>query len=1108
MSRLRARSEGTLRSSRVAAPALLAGPVLLAASVLLAALTLGATPAPGRSPRDSEAIDRLTRESGGGARVSLHRATGMARFVRLEPGSLPVRGRDAGERAADFLRRHGAAFGIRDFDAELVADGRRIDRLGAEHVRYRQVHRGLPVFSGEIRLHFDRRGGLVATNGTFVPEIDIDPAPRRTAAEAEENAIASVRGLRPGPPESPPASPAAQDGAEATLAARGIDLLVFRSGLVQGVPGRDHLAYRVEVVEGATVREFVFVDAHTGKVIDRITGIHDAIHRTIHEPRFNDVVIWNEGAPLPFNSGNASRDVQVNRLIAVSQDVYGFYSNLSGGTFLSWDAADGVLHNVFNIPQTGGVQCPNAFWNGATTNYCDGVTADDVVAHEWTHAYTDSTHGLIYQWQSGALNEAYSDMFGETVDFLNGTGTDAPVPARSPGGCSTFGAPTKPPVVEVFFPPAIAGTYGAGGADFNPAVHRDVIAAVALANDGDTQGGTGTVTDGCQPLVGFPAGRIALIDRGICPFTTKTINAQNAGAGGVLIVNTSDNLASMGGTNPAITIPSGMIRLTDGNRIKAELGEGVTVSMSLDPTTDASYRWLVSEDATAFGGAIRDMWDPTCFSDPGKVSDAQYYVCGTLDNGGVHSNSGIPNHAFALLVDGGTYNGRTVGALGLTRTAHVYWRAMEVYQVPASDFADHADALEQSCADFVGADLADLATGAPSGQALTAADCAQVAAAMLAVEMRQPPTSCNFRPILDPDISPVPCGGVLFADDLETSPAGRWTLSNSGVFPEYLPRDWRWTAGIPAGGSGSAFFALDSVTLGNCTPNDNDQSGVMHLDSPIVTVPVTGAVVTFDHYVATEAGWDGGNIQVSVNDGPFQAIPGTAFRYNPYNATLQPPPAGNTNPLAGQRAFSGTDGGENRGSWGQSQVDLSAFAAAGDRIRLRFSFGVDGCNGLDGWYVDNVSVCLDCSGANGADADGDGRRICDGDCADGDASSYLGAPEVNDGRDNQCGGDAGFGIVDEIDGLLGFFNEADPTEISWPPQDGAATYQVARSETAGFSPTCVTFTTPTASIQDPDSPAVDTSFYYLVRALTPNLGSWGRNSADVEHTLACASPAP
>ena len=41
---------------------------------------------------------------------------------------------------------------------------------------------------------------------------------------------------------------------------------------------------------------------------------------------------------------------------------------------------------------------------------------------------------------------------------------------------------------------------------------------------------------------------------------------------------------------------------------------------------------------------------------PGKVSDAEYR-CDAEDNGGVHLNSGVVNHSYALLVDGGTYNG-------------------------------------------------------------------------------------------------------------------------------------------------------------------------------------------------------------------------------------------------------------------------------------------------------------------------------------------------------------------------------------------------------------------------------------------------------------------
>jgi len=60
--------------------------------------------------------------------------------------------------------------------------------------------------------------------------------------------------------------------------------------------------------------------------------------------------------------------------------------------------------------------------------YGDGFpAADDVDAHELTHAVTEFTANLFYYMQSGALNESYSDIFGEAVNLGNGSGTDTPV---------------------------------------------------------------------------------------------------------------------------------------------------------------------------------------------------------------------------------------------------------------------------------------------------------------------------------------------------------------------------------------------------------------------------------------------------------------------------------------------------------------------------------------------------------------------------------------------------------------------------------------------------------------------------------------------------------
>ncbi len=113
--------------------------------------------------------------------------------------------------------------------------------------------------------------------------------------------------------------------------------------------------------------------------------------------------------------------------------------------------------------------------------------------------------------------------------------------------------------------------------------------------------------------------------------------------------------------------------------------------------------------------------------------------------------------------------------------------------------------------------------------------------------------------------------------------------------------------------------------------------------------------LTFVHWVATEAGFDGGNVKISVNGGPWTIIPTANFIYNGYNGTLAAAP-GNTDPLAGQPAFTGTDGGAVDGTWGRSIVDLTGLANAKDKIQLRFDLGQDGCTGFFGWYVDDLLV--------------------------------------------------------------------------------------------------------------------------------------------------------
>ncbi len=897
-------------------------------------------------------LARLRQHAQGEVFISTKPGTGVASFVRVGRGHdlLPDHpDRTPEGKAWGFWAQYGALFGVANPQAELVRGASVRDRAGATHVSFQQVYHGVPVFGGQLLAHSDAGNRLTAVNGVFVPNIDLDTTPALSAAEAAARAVAEVAA-------NPPAGN--DDGAQAVaaeaLTAGTPTLYIYRDGLIQDVAGPNYLVYQVEVADGAAVREFVYVDAHTGKVVNRYSAVEAALYRQLYEQSTNNLV-WQEGEAFP---GALNQDQQ--NIVTFSGNAYYNFFNAFGRD--SYDAAGARMRSVNNDPR---IACPNANWNGATTNYCTGVTADDVVAHEWGHAYTEYTHNLIYQWQPGALNESYSDIWGEVVDQINGLGTDTPAPARTQDTCSAYTTPL--PVLAINSPASIAGEYPAGGASFGPPLTTaGTTGDVVLANDGSGA----SPSDGCERFENARAvsGNIALVDRGTCTFVTKVSNAQAAGAIGVIVAqNTADAPFTMGGSDPRIAIPSIMVARHTGDLIKGQLASGVNVTMRLGGgATEESYRWLMGEDATAFGGAIRDMWRPSCLADPDTVSDARYQ-CSPSDGGGVHTNSGVPNHGFALLVDGGTFNGQTVAGIGLTKAAAIYWQAQSVYQTPTSDFADHADALEAACTDLTGAALQGLSTSAtpagPSSEVITAADCAAVSAMIAAVELRTEPTQCNFQPLLAPN-PPDLCADTgsaatpIFSDDFEAG-LGGWELSNQGVYAGWPELDWTLAATLPGGRSGAAAFAADP-NAGNCDAGEGDISGEMRMTSAAIAIP-SGATVSprlaFDHYVATELGYDGGNLAISVNGGPFATVPARAFTFNPYNLTLVTAAAGNTNPLAGLPAFSGTDGGQVTGSWGQSQVNLvRAGAHPGDTIRLRYSLGMDGCSGIDGWYVDDVNV--------------------------------------------------------------------------------------------------------------------------------------------------------
>jgi hypothetical protein len=124
-----------------------------------------------------------------------------------------------------------------------------------------------------------------------------------------------------------------------------------------------------------------------------------------------------------------------------------------------------------------------------------------------------------------------------------------------------------------------------------------------------------------------------------------------------------------------------------------------------------------------------------------------------------------------------------------------------------------------------------------------------------------------------------------------------------------------------------------------------------------------------------------------------------------------------------------------------------------------------------------------------------------GDCNDSNVNTYPGASEFNDGEDNQCPGDPGFGLVDEL-GEAGFFDPSNDARYSWQPQAGVSSYETLRSGIRDFSSACTAFVTSNSVVFDGATPGGGQVFYYLVRTLSPYTGSLGRGQG-IERGVTC-----
>jgi len=397
----------------------------LSAVVVVGLLALAPSPSHSAgSQADERHAAELELRLGPGVTVSIHEATGAARFIGTAPGRPIPRpaGVPAGApptlTARAFLGRYGGHFGLREPAQELRVEAVGAAPGGGSSIRFGQLHEGVRVLGAELVVNLDRERNVLSVSGETLPSgelesprLELDPAV--AATEAEQAALAAVA--------------RAHGAAAAELRATEPGLEIYDSRLLGG-PGLDRpaLVWRIEVRSsaGEPIRELVLVDARLGSVALQFNQIAHAKNRQICDAN-NSTAQYPCTAPVRAEGAPPHAVPDVNQAYDFSGDTYDFFFNRFGRDSLD-DAGMNLLSTVRWCESLASRDCPyeNAFWDGQQMVYGEGFAVDDVVGHELTHGVTEFSSKLFYYYQSGAINESLSDVFGEFVDLTNGAGTD------------------------------------------------------------------------------------------------------------------------------------------------------------------------------------------------------------------------------------------------------------------------------------------------------------------------------------------------------------------------------------------------------------------------------------------------------------------------------------------------------------------------------------------------------------------------------------------------------------------------------------------------------------------------------------------------------------
>ncbi|QTC41073.1 peptidase M4 family protein [Bacillus sp. V3] len=406
------------------------------------------------------------------------------------------------------------------------------DKLGFTYLRVQQMYKGTPVYGAVLTAHVNKDGVLTAVSGAPVPNLADKQSLKASKSLSKNDALAAGE-----------KDLVAEIGSEPAYEyAPKAKTVIYVKG------GEAHQAYLVNYnfLDPKPGNWNYFIDAASGEILDKVNEIHEAggkpggngitgtdavgtgtgvlgdsksLNTTFSSSTYYLQDNTRGGGVFTYdaknrqrlpgslwadadNKFNASYDGAAVDAHYYAGETYDYYKDVHNRN--SYDGNGAALKSTVHYSRS----YNNAFWNGQQMVYGDGDGSTfvplsgglDVVAHELTHAVTDTTADLIYQNESGAINESMSDVFGTLLEYHTGNnpdweiGEDIYTPGVSGDALRSMSDPTKyndPDHYSVRY----TGTGDNGGVHINSGIGNK---AAYLLSQGGTHYGvkvTGIGTD-------------------------------------------------------------------------------------------------------------------------------------------------------------------------------------------------------------------------------------------------------------------------------------------------------------------------------------------------------------------------------------------------------------------------------------------------------------------------------------------------------------------------------------------------------------------------------------------------------------------------------------